>query len=60
MELVNSKVNAVLASARVKESFEKLGIEAVGGSPKALADRVQAEMGKWAGIVRAKNIHLDQ
>jgi tripartite-type tricarboxylate transporter receptor subunit TctC len=60
VDLVNSKVNAVLASPSVKKSFEKLGIEAVGGSPKVLADRVQAEMRKWAGIVRAKNIHLDQ
>jgi tripartite-type tricarboxylate transporter receptor subunit TctC len=60
VDLVNSKMNAVLASARVKESFAKLGIEAVGGSPKVLADRVQAEMQKWAGIVRAKNIHLEQ
>jgi tripartite-type tricarboxylate transporter receptor subunit TctC len=60
VDLVNSKMNTVLASARVKESFAKLGIEAVGGSPKVLADRVQAEMQKWAGIVRAKNIHLEQ
>jgi tripartite-type tricarboxylate transporter receptor subunit TctC len=59
-ELVNHKVNAVLASANVRESFEKLGIEPVGGSPQVLADRVHAEMQKWAGIVRAKNIHLDQ
>jgi tripartite-type tricarboxylate transporter receptor subunit TctC len=60
LDLVNSKVNAVLASQGVKDSFEKLGIEPVGGSQKALADRVQTEMQKWAGIVRAKNIHLDQ
>jgi tripartite-type tricarboxylate transporter receptor subunit TctC len=60
IELVNSKVNAVLASPSVKDNFEKLGIEPIGGSQKILADRVQTEMRKWAGIVRAKNIHLDQ
>src|SRR4051812_18386920 len=38
VDLVNSKVNAVLASPRVRESFEKLGIEAVGGSAQTLAD----------------------
>ncbi len=59
-ELVNYKVNAVLASPNIRESFEKLGIEPVGGSPQVLADRVDAEMRKWVGIVRAKNIHLDQ
>ena len=58
-EVVNNKVNAVLASPEVKASFEKLGIEPVGGSPQILANRVQAEMQKWAAIVRAKNIHLD-
>jgi tripartite-type tricarboxylate transporter receptor subunit TctC len=59
-DLVNSKTNAVLASPSIKESFEKLGIEPVGGAPQVLAERVRAEMQKWAGIVRAKNIHLDQ
>jgi tripartite-type tricarboxylate transporter receptor subunit TctC len=58
VELVNNKMNAVLAAPNIKESFEKLGIEPVGGSAQVLADRVYAEMHKWAGIVRAKNIHL--
>ncbi len=59
VDKVNSKVNAVLASARVRESFAKLGIEAVGGAPQVLAERVRAEMGKWAGLVRARNIRID-
>jgi tripartite-type tricarboxylate transporter receptor subunit TctC len=59
-ELVNDKMNAILASPEIKANFEKLGIEPVGGSPQILANRVQAEMQKWAAIVRAKNIHLDQ
>ena len=58
IELVNSKVNAVLAPPeREGEAFEKLGIEPVGGGPDVLADRVQTEMQKWASIVRDKNIH---
>jgi tripartite-type tricarboxylate transporter receptor subunit TctC len=60
VDKVNSKVNAVLASARVRESFAKLGIEPVGGAPQVLAERVRAEMGKWAGLVRARNIRVDQ
>jgi tripartite-type tricarboxylate transporter receptor subunit TctC len=60
VELVNNKMNAVLALPNIKKSFEKLGIEPMGGSPQVLADRVDAEMHKWADIVRAKNIHLDQ
>jgi tripartite-type tricarboxylate transporter receptor subunit TctC len=58
--LINSKVNAVLSSSRVRDNFAKLGIDAEGGSPDVLAARVAAEMRKWAGIVRAKNIHIEQ
>src|SRR5262249_17832382 len=60
VELVNGKVNAVLGSPRVKQSLKKLGIEAAGGSPDILAQRVQGEIEKWAAIVREKNIHVDQ
>jgi tripartite-type tricarboxylate transporter receptor subunit TctC len=58
--LVNAKVNAVLASSRVAKSFANLGIDAEGGKAEVLAGRVQSEMSKWAGIVRARNIQLDQ
>lgn len=60
VDLMNSKANAVLASARVKESFGKLGLEAIGGNPDVLARKVQAELRKWTDIVRDKNIRVDQ
>ncbi len=60
VDLVNRKANAVLASGRAKESFDKLGVETVGGSPDVLAQRVQTEIQKWAGIVREKGTRLDQ
>jgi hypothetical protein len=41
-------------------SFAKLGIDPQGGSAQVLAGRVRSEMSKWAGIVRARKIHLDQ
>ena len=59
VDLVNRKANAVLASPRTKEGFAKLGMEAVGGSQDDLASKVQAEMQKWASIVREKNIRID-
>ncbi len=58
--LMNRKVNEVLAMASIKESFAKLGIEGVGGTPDALAARVRAEMEKWAKLVREKNLRFDQ
>jgi tripartite-type tricarboxylate transporter receptor subunit TctC len=60
VDRVNSATNAVLASPRVKEALEKLGIDAVGGSPGVLASKVQSELQKWAAIVREKNIRVDQ
>lgn len=57
---VNSATNAVLASPRIKEALEKLGIDPVGGSPGVLASKVQSELQKWAAVVREKNIRLDQ
>jgi tripartite-type tricarboxylate transporter receptor subunit TctC len=60
VELVNRKTNAVLTSPRVKEGLEKLGVEPVGGGADVLAGKVQSELGKWATIVREKNIRLEQ
>jgi tripartite-type tricarboxylate transporter receptor subunit TctC len=60
VELVNRKTNTVLASPRVKEGLEKLGVEPVGGGADVLAGKVQSELSKWATIVREKNIRLEQ
>jgi tripartite-type tricarboxylate transporter receptor subunit TctC len=60
VDLINRKANTVLASQAVRDSFAKLGIEAVGGGPDVLAAKVQTEMRKWADLVREKNIRLEQ
>jgi tripartite-type tricarboxylate transporter receptor subunit TctC len=60
VNLLNSKVNAVLAPAEVREGFLKIGNEPVGGGPDVLAAQVQLELQKWTTIVRAKNIRIDQ
>jgi tripartite-type tricarboxylate transporter receptor subunit TctC len=59
VETVNRKTNAVLAMESVREGFTKLGVEVVGGTPEVLAAKVQAEIRKWANIVREKNIRVD-
>jgi tripartite-type tricarboxylate transporter receptor subunit TctC len=59
IELVNRKMNAVLAAPGMQESFAKLGMEVAGGSPDVLAKKVETEMEKWANIVREKNIRID-
>jgi len=59
VDLLNRKVNDTLAVPEVRKSLEKLGIDAVGGAPDALAAKVQTEIRKWANIVRQKNIHVE-
>ena len=60
VELLNGKINAALAMADVREGFLKLGNEPVGGGPDVLAAQVQSELKQWAGIVREKNIRIEQ
>jgi len=60
VELLNRKINAALATAEVREGFLKLGNVPVGGGPEVLAAQVQSELKQWAGIVREKNIRIDQ
>ena len=43
----------------MRQSFDKLGVQVVGGTPEVLAKKVESEMQKWAGIVREKNIRID-
>jgi tripartite-type tricarboxylate transporter receptor subunit TctC len=59
VELLNSKMNAVLRHPKIAESFTKFGINAQGGTPDALGRRVQTEIKKWADLVRDKNIRVD-
>lgn len=60
LDRLNSKLNASLVAPGVKQSFEKVGVEVIGGSPDVLVARVQAEMAKWANLVREKNIRVEQ
>jgi tripartite-type tricarboxylate transporter receptor subunit TctC len=60
VDLLNGKANIALAESAVREGLEKLGMEAAGGSPEVLANKVQSEMQKWGSLVREKNIRVDQ
>jgi len=60
VDKINGKMNAVLAAPDVRRSFDQLGIEPVGGPAGILVERVKSEIQKWAGVVREKNIRLEQ
>jgi hypothetical protein len=52
-------MNGVLADTQVKDAFEKLGIEPMGGAAGVLAGRVQTETRKWIDIAREKRIQVE-
>lgn len=53
---LNAATNSYLTTAPARELFDKLGVEAAGGSSEDLRAFVVKELDKWAPIVKAANI----
>jgi tripartite-type tricarboxylate transporter receptor subunit TctC len=53
---LNAASNDFLKTARAREIFDNLGIEAAGGSPDDLKAFIASEIEKWAPIIKAANI----
>lgn len=53
---LNREIVRVLDAADVKEKLFGMGMEAVGGSPEALANRVRAEMKRMGRVIREAGI----
>jgi tripartite-type tricarboxylate transporter receptor subunit TctC len=49
---LNGEVNAYLLQPEIRERLEALGFEPVGGTPARFAAYLQAEVVKWARVVR--------
>jgi len=60
VDMLNSKLNAVLTNPVVKAGLLRLGLEPAGGGSDVLAAKVRSEMQKWAKLVREKNIRIEQ
>jgi tripartite-type tricarboxylate transporter receptor subunit TctC len=60
VDLLNSKMNAILAQPEVKAGFLRLGLEPMGGGSDVLSAKVQSEMQKWSKLVRERNIRIEQ
>ncbi|MBX6376100.1 MAG: tripartite tricarboxylate transporter substrate binding protein [Acetobacteraceae bacterium] len=56
---LNAALNAALAQAEVRRGLLALGAVPVGGSPAELDAFVQAELAKWAAVVRQSGMRLD-
>lgn len=59
IEKLNRALNAALADAGVREKLLAQGAEAVGGTPEALGKTVNAELPKWAKLVKDAKIKAD-
>ena len=55
-ERLNRDINAILASAEMRQKLAEQGADAIGGPPEAFAEHVRAEREKWSRLIRANGI----
>ena len=56
---LNLEVIKAITGLDIKERFVELGVESVGDTPEHFAVFVQAEIDKWAKIVRATGMRVE-
>jgi tripartite-type tricarboxylate transporter receptor subunit TctC len=56
IERLNREIVAVVASPAVRERLAALGFEPIASTPAEFAARIQAEIAKWAKVIRDANI----
>jgi tripartite-type tricarboxylate transporter receptor subunit TctC len=59
VDILNREVNRAIQLPEVRERLTALGTEIVGGTPEQLATAVQAEVQKWAKLVKDRNLKFD-
>jgi len=58
-ETVNTAIAQSLDAPKVRQVLMSAGAESAAGSPDALARFLQAEMAKWAKVVKAAGITIE-
>jgi tripartite-type tricarboxylate transporter receptor subunit TctC len=51
---------AVLAEPAIKAKLDQLGVMAVGSTPEELGAHLKTEMEKWAPVIKAANIKVNE
>lgn len=52
VDKINQAVNRILQMPEVKQAYNQLGAEVVGGSPEKLRDQVRQELAKWSKLIK--------
>jgi tripartite-type tricarboxylate transporter receptor subunit TctC len=56
---LNAEFNVALQSPKIKEFYDSLGIERVGGTPEHFSELLKSEIVKWADVVKRTGAKLD-
>ena len=56
VERLNRDINAILATADMRQKLAEQGADAIGGPPEVFRDHIRAEREKWSRLIRANNI----
>jgi tripartite-type tricarboxylate transporter receptor subunit TctC len=62
-EIVNrlsAQIAKILAAPDIRERFEQMGVEPVGSTPAQAARFLDQEIAKWAKVIAAANVKLEQ
>ena len=59
IERINRDSNAALKVPAVRERFDKLGLDPVGGSPEDFSDLLRRERDRWGPVVKKANIKAE-
>jgi tripartite-type tricarboxylate transporter receptor subunit TctC len=60
IEKIHAATVAALAEPAMKAKFDQLGVISVGSTPAQLGDHIKAEMEKWAPVIKAANIKVNE
>jgi tripartite-type tricarboxylate transporter receptor subunit TctC len=57
---LNTAIDKVLKSEKVRDALTKLGVDPAGGSPEAFGTMMHSEIARWGAIVKEANIKISQ
>ena len=59
VQRLHEEIARILKEPEVAQRLEALGVNAVGSTPRELAERQQADTAKWAKVIKTAGIKLD-